>query len=1027
MKNIGPARKIRLILICLSIIAEVPVHAQFQYVFQQSTGTYQTLSGGTVLATATGSTGAAALDNVTYLLPVNSIPFPFSVGGISYTNCWVSSNGFIAFGGTSLSTTNTNPISSTSNTYTAAASVFGRDMIGNFLNLVSTNPDTIAQLRYGVTGSSPNRRFVVEWLNFRPNSSTAPNASMSFQVRLAETTNNIELLYGPALGTPWTSGAAQVGLRGATNAVFLNRISTSSWIGTTAGTVNTASVSYSTTNLPPSGLMFTYVAPCPAPTSLALTDAQLTGITLRWSSGSPNGTYTGSSYRVEWGVSGFTLGTGTVVNTTDTFLVLTGLTQGTNYQYYVSRDCNASGNGLSTTSGPRNFTTAGPGELCNNAISLPVASSLATCSYTVVNSGISQNGPNALCSDNLGGNFPDDDVWYKFTAPSGTSFPMGNPSIVITSTAGTNNDWVMELWKSCPGTPGAFAFKCADDVNSGMPQISLCQDEYSPGQEFYIRLWTYSLATSGTMNLCAYLSSPCPIAPPYDDCAQADTILINPPGSCPGVSETFTTLFATASGIGGANGAAPSCDANTTIEDVWLTFNTGSTGPFNLNINPVSATGLRAQLLFECGSGGIELQCFNPANGTYAITGLNPSAYYVLRIWSPPGQGGTFNICLQDQCDDPTAVISGSATICPTGNAQIRVDLTGIPPWNFTYSNGTSNFSVTTSTTPYFINVAPTQSTTYTLLSVSSSVCSGTVSGNAFVSVIPPPTVTLAPFTSSVCSNQILILNNGSPIGGSYSGPGVSGGQFNASLAGVGVHNITYTFGVGSGCARSATQPVTVIQGPSVSSFAPLTGSVGSTVTINGSGFVNVNRVRFNQTNAVSFTVVNSNTITAVVPSGATTGVITVTNSNNCTASSALTFGVGNPVSVNLNVKVLVEGFYAGGGLMSPVVDPVSQPTKSDTLEICLHQPVSPFGLVTSRKVLVNTNGTMTVSFGTAQLNNSYYVVVKGRNIVETWSKSPVTLISSGASYDFTVPGSSLRRANVLNRDMKNNPGNSGQ
>jgi hypothetical protein len=924
-----------------------------------------------------------------------------------------------------MSGTNTNPISGTG-VYAGAVVAMGRDMIGNFLNTISTDPDTIGQIRYGVTGTSPNRRFVVEWANFRPNNSTALNASMSFQIRLTEGTNNLEIVYGSSFGT-WAAGSAQVGLRGSSNAVFLNRSSTTSWTGTVAGAVNNAAVSYSTTNLPPTGLQFTYVSPCPAPVNLSLADAQLTSIVLRWSAGAPAGTYPGSSYAVEWGPSGFTPGTGTVVNTNDTFLLLTGLTNGANYQYYVRRNCSNSGNGLSLNSGPRNFTTAGPGELCTNAITIPVSSSLATCSFTAVSSGISQSGPNALCSDNLGGNFPDDDRWFKFTAPGNTSFPLANPSIIITSTAGTNNDWVMEVWKNCPGTPGAFAFKCSDDVNQAMPQVTLCQDEYVPGQEFYVRVWTYTLGASGTMNICAYQGALCPIAPSYNDCTTADTILINPPLSCPGANEMFTTLFATPSGIGGSNGAAPSCDGNTTINDVWLTFNTGNTGAFNINFSPVSATDLRAQILFECGSGGLEIQCFNPANGSYSITGLNPSAYYVMRIWSPAGQGGTFNVCLQDQCDDPTAVISGSSTICSTGTAQIRVDLTGIPPWNFTYTDGVSNFNVVTSTTPYFFNVSPNQNTTYNLVSLSSSICSGTVSGNAFVAVVPAPTVTLAPFTNSVCSNQTVVLTGGSPVGGSYSGPGVTGGQFNASIPGPGTHTITYTFGVGSGCARSASQPITVIPGPIVSSFSPTTGPVGSTITITGSGFVNVTTVRFNLTNAVTFTVLNSNTISAVVPTGATTGLITVINSNGCTGSSAVTFGVGVPPSVNLNLKAFVEGFYVGGGQMSAVVDPFLLPNKADTLTVELRQPAAPFGLIATRKALINTNGLFTVNFGSAQVNNSYYIVLKGRNSIETWSKNPVTLIPSGATYDFTIPGSALLRHQILNQGNNAPPQGNGR
>jgi hypothetical protein len=164
---------------------------------------------------------------------------------------------------------------------------------------------------------------------------------------------------------------------------------------------------------------------------------------------------------------------------------------------------------------------------------------------------------------------------------------------------------------------------------------------------------------------------------------------------------------------------------------------------------------------------------------------------------------------------------------------------------------------------------------------------------------------------------------------------------------------------------------------------------VGSTVTITGSGLLNVTTVRFNLTNAVSFTIVNSTTITAVVPVGATTGFITLINSNTCTAQSTTTFGVGNPPGAVLNIKAFVEGYYIGGGLMNAVVEPALLPTKSDTFRLELRNPISPYGLVATRTELANTNGTFSVSFTGSFVGNSYYLVLKGRNIIETWSKNP--------------------------------------
>jgi uncharacterized protein (TIGR03437 family) len=73
---------------------------------------------------------------------------------------------------------------------------------------------------------------------------------------------------------------------------------------------------------------------------------------------------------------------------------------------------------------------------------------------------------------------------------------------------------------------------------------------------------------------------------------------------------------------------------------------------------------------------------------------------------------------------------------------------------------------------------------------------------------------------------------------------------------------------------------------PTVSGFSPTSGSVGTSVTISGSNFTGASAVRFNGTSA-SFTVNSASQITATVPSGASTGPISVTTSAGTGTSSS--------------------------------------------------------------------------------------------------------------------------------------------
>ena len=102
--------------------------------------------------------------------------------------------------------------------------------------------------------------------------------------------------------------------------------------------------------------------------------------------------------------------------------------------------------------------------------------------------------------------------------------------------------------------------------------------------------------------------------------------------------------------------------------------------------------------------------------------------------------------------------------------------------------------------------------------------------------------------------------------------------------------------------------------------FSPTSGPVDTQVTIHGFGFnpiASSNQVAFNGTTA-TVTVATANAITTTVPSGATTGPITVTNTNGTATSSSpftvlvppIITGVDPPnVPQGLTTRLNIEGF----------------------------------------------------------------------------------------------------------------------
>jgi hypothetical protein len=108
-----------------------------------------------------------------------------------------------------------------------------------------------------------------------------------------------------------------------------------------------------------------------------------------------------------------------------------------------------------------------------------------------------------------------------------------------------------------------------------------------------------------------------------------------------------------------------------------------------------------------------------------------------------------------------------------------------------------------------------------------------------------------------------------------------------------------------SGTRDCGTVP---IPPPSITGFSPTSGAVGSSVTINGSGFTGATDVRFKNTRAGSYTVNSDGQITATVPVGASSGPISITTPGGAATSSdsftqistsTLTFGPDADTYVN--------------------------------------------------------------------------------------------------------------------------------
>ena len=150
------------------------------YGFQESSGTYAALAGGTN-STAIGDDGTQ-----------NAIPigFTFNFGGVNYTQFGISTNGWIKLGNAGMTFTGSHWFNQLNPTVTDQEPVVG-------VMWEDGNRNT-GSISYLTTGSAPNRVLEVNWngVNVGGIGATSGTNTCSYLVRLYETSNNVEMIYG---------------------------------------------------------------------------------------------------------------------------------------------------------------------------------------------------------------------------------------------------------------------------------------------------------------------------------------------------------------------------------------------------------------------------------------------------------------------------------------------------------------------------------------------------------------------------------------------------------------------------------------------------------------------------------------------------------------------------------------------------------------------------------------------------------------------------------------------------------------
>lgn len=187
----------------------------------------------------------------------------------------------------------------------------------------------------------------------------------------------------------------------------------------------------------------------------------------------------------------------------------------------------------------------------------------------------------------------------------------------------------------------------------------------------------------------------------------------------------------------------------------------------------------------------------NPGGGTYSgpgvsnnnfDPGIGPGTYTITYTYTDPqtdcsgSDTASITVLEDNACDNFALELSGTnITTCGGSDGSISASVTG--------ANGSVTYSWSNGATT--ASLQGLEPGTYTLTVEDQESCSAIKS----ITLVEPeaPEVTLADFPTLETDDEPYVLLEGSPTGGTYSGPGVSDGVFDPGI-GAGEYQITYTY-----------------------------------------------------------------------------------------------------------------------------------------------------------------------------------------------------------------------------------------
>jgi hypothetical protein len=268
----------------------------------------------------------------------------------------------------------------------------------------------------------------------------------------------------------------------------------------------------------------------------------------------------------------------------------------------------------------------------------------------------------------------------------------------------------------------------------------------------------------------------------------------------------------------------------------------------------------------------------NPGNYSVTVSDANgcsaASAPFTVFQWAAPSPAITVN--------GPTTFCQGSSVLLTSSSAS-----------SYWWSTGQSANSISVNSSGnYYVTVTDSNG------------CAGT-SSPLTVTVNQNPVVAISNLSGGYCLSNPPVNLVGSPSGGTFAGPGVTGNSFSPANAGAGQHAITYTYTDANGCTGSASGNTNVSSNAYVDLGADTIICSTATLTLNAGNF---SAYTWQDNSTASNFIVNGNNLGP----GNYTFYVNVTDANGCNGADTI------HVNVSICTGIAAAAGFSFGVLPNP-------------------------------------------------------------------------------------------------------------